>query len=424
MKISVICRINFLRYMAEKRKAALGFIFITLLIDVMGFGIIIPVMPRLISELAHIEVNEASAYGGWLLASFAAMQFLFSPLMGNLSDQYGRRPVLLASLFGFAIDYLFLVFAPTIGWLFVGRIVAGMMGASFTTASAYIADVSTPEKRAQNFGIIGAAFGLGFVLGPALGGVLSKFGLRAPFAAAAVLTLLNWLYGFFILPESLKPENRRKFEWKRANPVGTLKFFVRYKVILGLVASILLLYIAMHAVQSTWSFYTIYKFNWSEEQVGYSLAFVGITVALVQGWLIRFITPRLGQARSVYVGLFLYAIGLVLFGLADKGWMMYLFLIPYCCGGIAGPSLQGIMSNQVPANEQGELQGALTSLISITSAVGPLLMTGLFYRYSDTTGIYFPGAAMIAGAVLTLTSAVLARFNLKKNLVGKPASQP
>jgi DHA1 family tetracycline resistance protein-like MFS transporter len=406
--------------MAEKRKAALGFIFVTLLIDVMGFGIIIPVMPKLISELAHIDVNETSLYGGWLLASFAIMQFAFSPLMGNLSDQYGRRPVLLASLFGFGIDYLFLVFAPTIWWLFVGRIVAGMMGASFTTAGAYIADVSEPEKRAQNFGIIGAAFGVGFVLGPLLGGVLAKYGLRAPFIAAAVLTLLNWLYGFFILPESLKPENRRKFEWKRANPFGVLKFFLRYKVILGLVASIVLIYIAGHAVQSTWSFYTMFKFKWDADDVGYSLAFVGVMVMLVQGWLIRFIIPRLGQQRSIYVGLMLYAIGFVLFGIADKGWMMYVFLIPYCFGGIAGPSLQGIMSNQVPPNEQGELQGALTALMSLTSVVGPLLMTELFYQFSDTKGeLYFPGAAMIAGAVLTVISAVLARVSLKKNMVLK-----
>lgn len=410
--------------MAEKRKAALGFIFVTLLIDVMGFGIIIPVMPPLISELAHIEVNEASEYGGWLLASFAAMQFLFSPLMGNLSDQYGRRPILLASLFGFGVDYVFLVFAPTIGWLFVGRLVAGAMGASFTTASAYIADVSEPEKRAQNFGIIGAAFGLGFILGPVLGGWLAKYGLRAPFAAAAALTFVNWLYGFFILPESLKPENRRKFEWKRANPIGALEFFLQYKVILGLVASLVLIYIASHAVQSTWSFYTMFKFKWDTDQVGLSLTFVGILVAVVQGWLMRFIIPKLGQARSVYIGLLFYAVGFVLFGIAEEGWMMYVFLIPYCLGGITMPSLQGIMSNQVPSNEQGELQGALTSLMSLTSIIGPVVMTELFYHYSDKQGLYFPGAAMIAAAVLTVISAGLARFNLKKNFVGKPTSQP
>lgn len=402
--------------MIAKKNAALGFIFVTLLIDVIGFGIIIPVMPRLISEMLHVGIPEASEYGGWLIAAFAIMQFLFSPLMGNLSDRFGRRPVLLASLLGFGIDYIFLVFAPSIEWLFVGRIIAGIMGASFTTAAAYIADISEPEKRAQNFGMIGAAFGLGFIIGPALGGILAKYGLRAPFIGAAALTLLNWLYGFFVLPESLKPENRRPFQWARANPVGSLEFFLRYKVILGLVASIVLIYIAGHAVQSTWSYYTMEKFGWNEEWVGYSLAFVGLMVAIVQGGLIRFIIPKLGQQRSVYIGITLYAIGFFLFGIASQSWMMFAFLVPYCLGGIAGPSLQGIMSSQVPPNEQGELQGALTSLMSLTSIIGPVMMTWIFHHYSDKdSGVYFPGAVMIAGAVLTIVSAFLARLSLKKN---------
>jgi MFS transporter, DHA1 family, tetracycline resistance protein len=401
--------------MIAKKNAALGFIFVTLLIDVIGFGIIIPVLPGLIQEMTHVDVSEASTYGSWLLAAFAGMQFVFSPLMGNLSDRFGRRPILLASLFGFGVDYIFLAFANSIEWLFVGRIIAGIMGASFTTASAYIADVSDPEKRAQNFGMIGAAFGLGFIVGPALGGILAEYGLRAPFIGAAALTLLNWLYGFFILPESLKPENRRAFSWKRANPIGSLKFFLRYKVILGLVASIVLIYIAGHAVQSTWSYYTMEKFGWDEKWVGYSLSFVGLMVAIVQGGLIRFIIPKLGQQRSVYIGIVFYAIGFFLFGIASKGWMMFVFLVPYCLGGIAGPSLQGIMSAQVPSNEQGELQGALTSLMSVTSFVGPPMMAGIFYNFSDDSGIYFPGAVMMAGAALTIVSAFLARLSLKRN---------
>jgi DHA1 family tetracycline resistance protein-like MFS transporter len=402
--------------MSGKRKAALGFIFITLLIDITGFGIIIPVVPSLLSQLLHVDIAEASPYGGWLIASFAIMQFLFSPVVGNLSDQYGRRPILLASLFGFGIDYLLTAFAPTIAWLFLGRIIAGIMGASFTTAAAYIADVSPPEKRAQNFGMIGAAFGLGFIIGPALGGMLAKYGVRAPFIAAAILTLLNWLYGYFVLPESLPIENRRKFDWKRANPIGSLKFFLRYKVILGLVASIVLLYVAAHAVQSTWAYYTMEKFSWNEDMVGYSLAFVGLCVGVVQGYLIRFIIPKLGQQRSIYVGLALYAIGFLLFGFATQGWMMFAFMVPYCLGGIAGPSLQGIMSSQVPPNQQGELQGALTSLISLTSVVGPILMTWLFYAFAKPDAqIHFPGAAMIAASILTIISAFLARLSLKKN---------
>lgn len=401
----------------SRKSAALGFIFVTLLIDVIGFGIIIPVVPNLISELEGVSIPEAAAYGGWLIAAFAGMQFIFSPVLGNLSDQYGRRPVLLISLFGFGVDYLVTAFAPTIEWLFAGRIIAGVMGASFTTASAYIADVSTPEKRAQNFGMIGAAFGLGFIIGPALGGVIAQYGLRAPFIAAAVLTFINWLYGYFILPESLAPDHRRKFDWARANPVGTLRFFLKYKVILGLVASIILIYVAGHAVQSTWSYYTIEKFAWDEAMVGYSLAFVGIMVAIVQGWLIRFIIPKIGQERSVFVGLALYAIGFFLFGIASQGWMMFAFLVPYCLGGIAGPSLQGIMSTQVPPNQQGELQGALTSLMSLTSIFGPLLMTWLFYHFSEPgAAFYFPGAAMVAGSLLTIVSAFLARLSFKRNI--------
>ena len=398
------------------RKAALGFIFVTLLVDITGFGIIIPVLPKLLSEMLNVGVAEASSYGGWLLAAFSIMQFLFAPLIGNLSDRYGRRPILLASLFGFGIDYLFLAFAPSVGWLFAGRVIAGIMGASFTTASAYIADVSPPEKRAQNFGMVGVAFGLGFIIGPAIGGILgSHFGPRSPFIASAILTLLNWLYGFFILPESLAPENRRAFEWTRANPLGSLKFLYQYKVILGLVGSIILIYIAAHAVQSTWSYFTIERFGWKSDMVGYSLAFVGLMVAIVQGGLIRIIIPKLGQKRSVYAGLALYSLGFLLFAFANQGWMMFVFLIPYCFGGIAGPSLQGIMSSQVPANEQGELQGALTSLVSLTAIIGPVLMTSLFYYFTKPGApVYFPGAAMLAGAVFTMISAVMARRSLKR----------
>ncbi|MEL7006105.1 MAG: TCR/Tet family MFS transporter, partial [Bacteroidota bacterium] len=265
--------------MANKKSGALIFIFITLLIDVTGLGIIIPVLPDLIIELTGVTTSDAAAIGGWLIFSFAIMQFLFSPVLGGLSDQYGRRPIILLSLFGFGIDYLFLGFAPTIGWLFVGRFIAGIMGASFTTASAYIADVSSAEDRSKNFGIIGAAFGLGFIIGPSLGGILGVYGSRVPFYAAAILTLVNWLYGYFILPESLKKENRRPFSWKRANPVGTLLQLKKYPVIIGMIASLLLIYIASHATQSTWAYYTKEKFGWNPAWIGYSLTFVGIMVA-------------------------------------------------------------------------------------------------------------------------------------------------
>ncbi|MBS1607305.1 MAG: TCR/Tet family MFS transporter [Bacteroidetes bacterium] len=398
----------------NNRKAAMGFIFVTLLIDVIGWGIIIPVIPNLIKELTHSDTSVAAEYGGWLTGAFAIMQLLCAPLIGNLSDRYGRRPILLISLFGFGIDYLFLSFAPSIGWLFVGRIVAGITGASFTTAAAYIADISTKENRAQNFGMIGAAFGLGFIIGPGIGGLLGQFGSRVPFIAAAVLCLLNWLWGYFVLPESLAPENRRKFEWSRANPLGAFKLLTRYKGIGELVLSLILVYIASHAVQSNWSFFTIERFKWSPGLIGASLAVVGLLIAAVQGGLIRYTNPRLGNEKSVYIGLGLYALGMFLFAFASKGWMMFVFLVPYCAGGIAGPALQAIISTHVPPNEQGELQGALTSLMSATSIIGPPLMTGLFaYFTHENAPVYFPGVSFLLGGLLMLASAVFAYHALK-----------
>lgn len=395
--------------MTVKRSAALGFIFITILVDVIGLGIIIPVVPALIEKLTGEGISEASRYGGWLIFSFAIMQFVFSPILGGLSDRYGRRPVLLLSLFGLGLDYVFHAYAPSITWLFVGRLIAGVMGASFTTATAYIADISTPEKRAQNFGLIGAAFGLGFIIGPMIGGIVShNFGTKAPFLVAAVLTMLNVLYGYFILPESLPVENRRKFEWKRANPLGTLAHLRKYPIVSGLVASLTLVYIAAHAVQSNWAYFTMYKFDWNEQMVGYSLAVVGVLIALVQGFLIRLIIPKLGNNKSIYLGMLLYAVGLVLFGIAWQPWMMFAFLVPYCLGGIAGPALQGIISNQVPANAQGEIQGALTSLMSLTSIIGPLVMNNLFaYSTSSSSSFHMPGAAFFLAAILTLLSLFL-----------------
>ena len=401
--------------MKDPKKNALTFIFITLLIDVIGLGIIIPVLPKFIGSLIHSDLSLASTYSGWLTFAYAGMQFLFAPIVGALSDRFGRRPVLLCSLFGFGIDYIFMGFAPTIGWLFVGRLISGITGASFTTAGAYIVDVSPPEKRAQNFGLIGAAFGLGFIIGPVIGGLLGQISPRLPFFAAAGLALLNWVYGYFILPESLSPDLRRKFEWKRANPIGVLKNFNRYPVILSLVASLVCIYLASHATQSTWTFYTMEKFKWDEKMVGYSLGFVGIMIALVQGVLIRIIIPKLGQKRSIYFGLGLYAIGFICFAFATKGWMMFAFVIPFSLGGICGPALQGVMTGQVPPNEQGELQGALTSLISVTSIFGPLMMTNLFsYFTSKNAPIYFPGASFLMGAFLTLLSIVFAMRSLSK----------
>ena len=363
----------------------------------------------MITELINGSISEAAKYSGWLMFSYAMLQFLFAPLLGGLSDQYGRRPVILLSLFGFGINYLVLALAPNIIWLFLGRIFQGIMGASLTTASAYIADISTPEKKAQNFGLIGAAFGLGFILGPVIGGYLGQFGSRVPFIAAAAFTLINLIYGYFILPESLDKKNRRKFDIKRANPIGTLMSLKRYPVISGLLICIVLFNIAQHATHSTWTFFTIEKFDWSEKLVGYSLGFIGLLAAIVQGGLIRVIIPKLGNIKSVYFGMIFYILGLSLFAFAEEEWMVFAFAIPLSLGGISGPALQGIMTNKIPDDEQGEFQGGMTSLVSLTAIIGPLLMTNLFsYFTSENSFYYFPGAPFMVGAIISFFGLIIA----------------
>ena len=393
----------------KKKDHSLLFIFITIFIDITGLGIIIPVIPALITELINGSISEAAKYSGWLMFSYATLQFLFAPFLGGLSDQYGRRPVILLSLFGFGINYIVLALAPNIIWLFLGRIFQGIMGASLTTASAYIADISTPEKKAQNFGLIGAAFGLGFILGPVIGGYLGQFGSRVPFIAAAAFTLINLIYGYFILPESLDKKNRRKFDIKRANPIGTLMSLKRYPVISGLLICIVLFNIAQHATHSTWTFFTIEKFDWSEKLVGYSLGFIGLLAAIVQGGLIRVIIPKLGNINSVYFGMIFYILGLSLFAFAEEGWMVFAFAIPLSLGGISGPALQGIMTNKIPDDEQGEFQGGMTSLVSLTAIIGPLLMTNLFsYFTSENSFYYFPGAPFMVGAIISFFGLIIA----------------
>jgi DHA1 family tetracycline resistance protein-like MFS transporter len=400
---------------------AMAFIFATLLIDIIGIGIIIPVMPKLIENLIHGDLSVASKYNGWLIFTYAIMQFICSPILGGLSDKYGRRPILLISLFGLGLDYVLLALAPNITWLFIGRAIAGIGGASFTTASAYIADVSTPEKRGQNFGLIGVAFGLGFIIGPVIGGLSSHhFGPRAAFWIASVLSLINFLFGLFVLPESLPTKHRRKFEWKRANPIGSLVSLKRFPVIASLIVTLLLVNLAAHAVQSTWTYFTMFQFKWSEQMVGYSLGVVGLLIAFVQGFLIRLVIPKFGQANTVFYGLIFYFIGLLLFAFATQEWMMFAILVIYCLGGIAGPALQGIISTQVPQNEQGELQGGLTSLMSITSILGPLMMNNLFAYFSTSQApVFFPGAPFLAGAVLLLVGILLAIPFLKKHRTPK-----
>lgn len=401
--------------MAKRKSAALFFIFVTVVIDVVGLGIIIPVMPSLIQELTGGTISDASRYGGLLMFAYAFTQFFFASVLGNLSDRFGRRPVLLLSLFGFCVNYLLMGFAPSILWLFFGRLVAGITGASHTVAAAYIADVSPAEKRAQNFGLLGAAFGLGFIIGPVLGGILGHYGPRIPFFAAAGLSFLNFLYGYFIVPESLAPDKRRPFDWRKANPVGSFKHINKFPQIVTLVICIALVNIAAHAMQSTWSYYTMERYHWNERMVGISLGFIGLLLAIVQAGLLRIIIPRIGEKKSVLVGLSLYTIALPVMAFAYEPWIIFIASIPYVLGGIGGPAMQGIISNQVPATEQGQIQGGLTSVISLTAVIGPPIMTWLFAFFtSKASPIYLPGAPFLLGAILTGTSVVMAIRHFNK----------
>lgn len=394
----------------SKRQASLGFIFVTLFLDVMGLGLIIPVLPKLVESFAGGEA-EASRIFGLMVAVYAAMQFLFAPILGSLSDKYGRRSVILISLTGAGIDYLLLAFAPNLTWLFIGRIIAGITAANITAVTAYIADISPPEKRAQNFGLVGMAFGLGFIAGPMLGGLLGNIGLRIPFLVVAGITLLNALYGFFVLPESLKPENRREFSWARANPVGSLAGLGRYPIVLGLAGVTVLSGLAQNALQSIWVLYTGHRFNWDAGDVGISLAVVGLSAAIVQGGLTGRIVPKMGERRAIIYGLGLSAIANMLYGLANQGWMMYVIPFLGALAFIAGPSTQSLISKSVKPNEQGSTQGAITSLLSLTGVVGPIIATNVFsYFIGENAPLELPGASFFLGALFSLCAMFLAQW--------------
>jgi DHA1 family tetracycline resistance protein-like MFS transporter len=399
-----------------KQAAALGFIFITIFIDVLGLGIIIPVLPKLLQALGHIDIRQASKYIGLLTFVYASMQFIFASIMGNLSDRYGRRPILLISLFGFAIDYVIMAFAPTIAWLFVGRTIAGICGASTSTATAYIADVSTGDKRAANFGLVGAASAIGLIFGIALGAYLSAINLRLPFIAAGGFAFANGLYGLFVLPESLAPEHRRKFEWKRSNPFSSLlRIYKKQPALAGLLSATAIVYIAQKAVEYLLSTFLYEKFNWTPASVGTLGIFVGLVFVAIQGGLLRYTVPKFGQQKNIIAGLIFYAIGLLLIAFASRGWMLYLFMIPYCLGGLSGPALQGMATDKVAKNEQGELQGAFSILNSISLIIGPLLLSYVFFYFSKrTAAVYFPGAPYLLACILMLVSTLMAVRSFKK----------
>ena len=390
--------------------AAMAFILVTLFVDILGIGIVIPVLPGLIASFVGGETN-ASWYVGLIGTSYALMQFTFAPLIGALSDRFGRRPVLLLSLFGLGVDYVIQGFAPSISWLFIGRIIAGIMGASFTTAHAYIADVSTPETRAQNFGLAGAMFGLGFIFGPALGGILGEYSLRLPFFVSAALALLNWLYGYFILPESLPPESRTSFDISRANPFGSLGLLSQYPMISGLSRAFVCQALAQRGLENVWVLYTMFMFGWGELKNGLVLGLVGVMAVIVQGGLVRPAIKRFGERKAVLYGLAISAVTFAGYALATQEWMIFAFIVFGSLGGICGPAIQSLVAGQVPPSDQGKIQGALTSLTSITSIVAPILFTSGIFRYftSSESPVQFGGAPFLLGSMLLFAALLIAR---------------
>jgi DHA1 family tetracycline resistance protein-like MFS transporter len=385
------------------KKRAIQIVLATIFLDTIGVGIIIPVMPALLMELGGQGLGEAASFGGYLTALYALMLFLCAPIMGSLSDRFGRRPVLLLSLTAYALDHLIMATAETLAVLFIGRAIAGITGASHSAANAYMADVSMPAERARNFGRVSAAWGLGFILGPALGGILGELGPRIPFFVSAGLCFGTAAVGFFALPETLSAENRRNFSLVRANPVGAVIQMRRFPVVIGIFVALVFHQIAHDANPSTWSYYTMFKFGWSELGVGLSTAFVGVCISVVQATGVQPAIRQLGERRAVVVGFLLMALGFAGYAAASQGWMMYAFTVLFALGGIAMPALRGILANQVPDAQQGELQGAISSLMGLTMIATPLIMPQIFRTFSaDDAPIFFPGAAFATAAVMLL----------------------
>jgi DHA1 family tetracycline resistance protein-like MFS transporter len=391
------------------RSAALPFILVTVLLDTLGVGLIIPVGPRLVASFLHDDLEKASHWFGLLFALYSLMQFVFAPVLGGLSDRFGRRAVILPSLLGAACSYLVSGLAPALWWLFLGRLVAGITGASFSAANAYVADITPPEKRAARFGAVGAVFGLGFILGPWLGGELGDLGLRVPYFVAGGLNLANLIYGYFVLPESLARDNRRSFTLARANPFGSLRNLAKHPVVLRLTGTLFCAFMAQMILQSIWALSNQARFGWSLREVGRSLMAVGLGMAIVQGVLVRSIVPALGERRALLVGLALGAAGYAAIGAAQHGWMIYFLILLLALGGIAGPAVQAIISSEVGPKEQGELQGALNSLSGLAAIIGPLIGTGLLAHFApDSASPRIPGAPFYAAGAFSLVGMLLA----------------
>lgn len=407
-------------------RASLAFVVLVVVIDMIGFGIVMPVFPDLIVSLTGKTVSEAAVIAGQLALVYALMQFVFGPIVGNLSDRYGRRPVLLLTLLGYGGNYLLMGFAPTLIWLFAGRLVAGIMGASFSVAYSYVADISPPERRAQNFGLVGMAFGLGFILGPAIGGLLGEIDTRLPFFAAGGLALANAVFGFFFLRESLSGEKRRPFALLRSNAVSALRSLgERNRVVLWYAAS-LFFWLTAHLVYPIiWAFYTIEAFGWSEWTIGLSLAFVGLAAALVQGGLIRIVVPRFGEHRAAMIGFASVMTGLLIYTFNRQEWVIWIAIPIGAMQGLVQPSINGLMSRAVSATHQGELQGAVASLSSLAAIIGPPLFTLVFAAYTAPGApLYLPGAPFGVAAMLVVVAILFFARATQLHFAGEGAEPP
>jgi MFS transporter, DHA1 family, tetracycline resistance protein len=398
-------------------KHAVAFVFVVVLIDMMGFGLIMPVLPRLIEDVGRMSLSEASLIGGWLYFVYGGMQFLMGPTIGNLSDAFGRRPILLLSVLGMAVDFLLHALAPTLFWLFVARAISGLCGASYTTANAYLADITAPEDRAKAFGLMGAAFGLGFIMGPAIGGLLGEYGPRVPFYVASALSLANVIYGYFILPETLAKENRRRFDWRRANPLGALAVFATYRGVVFLSVVMLFYFIAGAVYPAIWPFWGIAKFGWSEAVIGLSLAAFGLITAIVQGGLTGPAVKRFGEVNAVIYGLLFGIAAVIGYGLSGGLTAVIVLMIVHAPEGFVHPALTALMSNEAPPDAQGEVQGGIASLQSIAMVIGTIIFTQVFgYFTGKDAPFQSPSMAFyLAGALMVLTLALF----LARNRIGR-----
>lgn len=401
---------------SSARRPALGFIFVTMVMSVLGFGLLIPVLPDLVTEFSAGSYAAGSHAYGMLVGVFALLQFIGSPILGSLSDKFGRRRVILIALAGASVDYVIMATAPNLGWLFVGRCISGFTAGVMATANAYVADVTPPERRAHGFGLLGAAFGIGFILGPLVGGLLGAINLRLPFWFAAGCAAANWLYGFFVLPESLKPEHRRPFSWAHANPVGALKKLRQFPTVRGLADAYFITMLAQALLYSTWVLYMGYRYHWNTTQVGISLGVAGVMSAVVQATLVRRVVARLGDARTAMLGFSATIAALIGYGLAREGWMIYAIIPLGAVGGLAGPAVQSFLTKHVPANEQGGVQGIFSGLASLAGIPGPLIGTWSFgWAVGAPTHPLLVGAPFFEGALLMVLAAFVASRAFRVN---------